>query len=441
MKPPETGSGDHSFGDSVAIDNHLLVIGSPNDDTYGSASVYHWNANNQTWVQEAKLSISNRLPGDKFGASVGCSGNRVVVGAPNHGGTGAVYVYHRDDTTSRWDFIKELSEPNSGGLYHFDFGSSVAISGDFIIVGSPDSTDLSGNAVGSAFIYICDSEGIWGSGQKLDYPDADQGAQFGLSVDVDGIVAVVSSQSDLGSVYVYRFSMNITSGFYSWSKEAKLLPIGGEQDGDFGTSVAVSGNIIVAGSPGAGNSFGNSGAAFVYRWSPSKGWLHETKLVPEDVESFDNFGLTVDISDNTIVIGSIGKKNQTGFASVFAYQEGLSKWTKELKLEAGKGITSEVSISGVTVIVGLPYHDRMNPVESGSGVIFQMNEVCTLNFLNCFCDNGSILYSSVFLVFASMWFLTSSSHLLPRSEMIAVLQIRTLNLGRIFEPIRMILQS
>lgn len=378
--PPEIDNND-LFGYSVAIDNHVLVIGSQNDDTFGSALVYHWIDQNQTWVQEAKLSISNQQPGDKFGSSVGCSGNHVVVGAPYHDVTGAVYIYHRDETTSTWELDKELAASDSTGLHHLHFGASVAISGDFVIVGSPNSTNSLSDEVGSAYIYFRDNEGVWGGEQKLVAKDAVQGAQFGVSVGIHGIFAVVGSRSDIGAVYVYRFSLNIDSGLPVWSEEAKLVPIDSIPEEQFGFSVAVYGNVIVAGAPLSGSSVGvDSGAAFIYRWSPSKGWLQESKLTPDNGESLDNFGSSVSISDNIIIVGSEGGNTHTGAAFVFVYQEEIGIWTNELELTAGSGAESDkfgasVSVSGLTVIVGSPFYDGMSLIDSGSAVVFKMIDV------------------------------------------------------------------
>ena len=100
-----------------------------------------------TWIQEAYLKASNAGADDRFGRSVAVSGDTVVVGAwqedgdiystaaaPNNNANraGAAYVFVRSGTT--WSQEAYLKASNAGA--GDNFGYSVAISGDTVVVGA-----------------------------------------------------------------------------------------------------------------------------------------------------------------------------------------------------------------------------------------------------------------------------------------------------------------
>ncbi|MEN8165300.1 MAG: FG-GAP repeat protein, partial [Acidobacteriota bacterium] len=92
--PVETGkivafdgvTGDLFFGDSVAVDGNVAVIGAAQDDTLGAdagaAYVYHYDGAN--WAYETKLTAVDGVADDLFGISVAISGDVMIVGAQNH---------------------------------------------------------------------------------------------------------------------------------------------------------------------------------------------------------------------------------------------------------------------------------------------------------------------------------------------------------------------
>ena len=87
------------FGNSVSIDGDRVVVGARDDDDAGtrSGSAYIFHFDGTSWSQETKLTASDAAAGDQFGESVSIDGDRVVVGAwqDDDGGSasGSVYVY------------------------------------------------------------------------------------------------------------------------------------------------------------------------------------------------------------------------------------------------------------------------------------------------------------------------------------------------------------
>jgi hypothetical protein len=158
---------DH-FGFSVAISKDTVVVGAPGEDgkgtkvngpeydntVSGAGAAYVFHREGTTWSRQAYLKVgsilffyldptANQL--DKFGSSVAICGERVVVGCPhynlgivNNSDIGSAFLYQRQD--AGWDFVSELymGRANYSGYYYDEFGSSVAVSDKFAVVGAPN---------------------------------------------------------------------------------------------------------------------------------------------------------------------------------------------------------------------------------------------------------------------------------------------------------------
>jgi len=109
---------------------------------------------------------------------------------------------------ANWTEQVKLTTLDSESFDHF--GSSVSISGDHIIVGVPDDDDhYMGRDSGSAYIFEHVSE-VWTQRAKLTALDAAYDDFFGSSVAIDGDYAIVGAPDDddkgqdSGSVYVFK---------------------------------------------------------------------------------------------------------------------------------------------------------------------------------------------------------------------------------------------
>ena len=150
------------------------------------------------------------------------------------------------------------------GVEDDEFAHSVSISGLVLAVGAPGDDDEGTNS-GSVYVYRFDGMD-WIEEQKLTASDGVMNDEFGYSVSLDGDVLVVGSWADddngdeSGSVYVYRFDGA------DWIEEDKLTASDGEPGDNLGWSVAVSGDVIVAGAIGNDDNGSQSGSAYVYRF-------------------------------------------------------------------------------------------------------------------------------------------------------------------------------
>jgi 3',5'-cyclic AMP phosphodiesterase CpdA len=320
---------------------------------------------------ETKLQGSDTASGDWFGRWISVDGDAAIAGATNHVhadiGGGAAYVLRR--AGSQWAEEAELlaSDAEAGDF----FGVSVGVSGNVAIVGA-SREDTQGDLAGAAYIYRFDGA-AWNETKLLASDGAAQD-QFGYSSDIDGDQAVVGAfgdddlGSESGSAYVFRFDGA------SWIEEAKLYAADGAEVCWFGSSVAISGDVIIVGrSPHEGTP--DAGAAYVFRRGIS-GWALEQVLIGSDSSVGDHFGYSVALSGDVACVGAMLARNgdmQTGAAYVFRY--GGSTWHEEAKLLAHDGdgddrFGYDVALSSDLAVVGA-WHDEDLGDLAGSAYVFR----------------------------------------------------------------------
>ena len=185
-----------------------------------------------------------------------------------------------------------------------NFGRSVSVSGDYMIVGVPGDDD-NGSSSGAVYVYEKDVNGIWGSEQKLTASDGAANDWFGWSVSISGNQLLVGAYrdedngDDSGSVYVFKKDGNGT-----WGSEQKLTTSDGAVGDRFGWSVSISGNQLVVGAANDDDNGDNSGSVYVYEKDGDGFWGNEQKLMASDGTAGDNFGWSVSISGDQLVVGA-----------------------------------------------------------------------------------------------------------------------------------------
>lgn len=292
-----------------------------------------------------ELLAADGLAFDEFGTAVAISGDVLVVGAPRHdengSNSGAAYVY-RFNVKGSGTWAQEVkllpAEVQTGDR----FGGSVAIDGNVIVVGAHGDDDHGGDAGATyVFRYNPDVSG-WLEEAKLVGLDVASSDYFGFSVAINGNVAVAGAYRDSdngyvsGSAYVFRF--NEESG--GWRQEAKLLASDGDPWDLFGQVVAVTAGRILIGAPGDQGP-GVAGSAYVFRCDDDcQFWVEEAKLVSADVTIFDEFGRAVALHSNLAIIGASGHGDygfRSGAAFIFRHVGDGGIWEQEAKLLASDG--------------------------------------------------------------------------------------------------------
>jgi hypothetical protein len=368
------------FGKSVAISGDTAIVGAHGDDFGASAdqgSAYVFVRSGGVWTQEQKLTASDGRVSDEFGWSVAISGDTAIVGAPGddfgpQGSQGSAYVFVRSGGV--WTEEQKLAA-SDGGVSD-EFGWSVAIGGDTVVVGARGDHVGANGFQGSAYVFVR-SGGVWTQEQKLTASDGAFVDRFGSSVAIGTDTAVVGARlddvganGDQGSAYVFARSGGV------WTQEQKLTASDGAASEQFGSSVAIGGDTIVAGAP-----FDAQGSGYVFVRSGGV-WMEQQKLTASDGGAFDQFGWSVAIGGDTIVAGAptdaVGANGLQGSGYVFARSGGV--WTEEQKLTASDGGTgdrfgSSVAINGDTIVAGAPDDDVGANLDQGSVYVFELAAV------------------------------------------------------------------
>ena len=318
LLPAEVTNGDE-FGISVSISGDYAIVGARWDDDLGenSGTAYIFKRSDTTWTQHTQLLASDGAAGDLFGHSVSIYGDYILVGANgdsvNADGAGSAYIFKRNDTT----WTEEAKIIASDGASYDSFGHSVSIFGDYALIGAR-SHDEFGNGAGAAYMFMR-SGTTWTEQSELHASDGTLFDWFGHSVSLSADHAVIGAPGEnenggeSGAAYVFKLTDS------TWTEEVKLIASDGAFEDQFGTSVSISGDYILAGAFEDDDNGSNSGSAFLFNLSDT-GWVEVEKFLASDGGVNDWMGESVSISGGYAFVGANGhSENGGGSGSAYIY--------------------------------------------------------------------------------------------------------------------------
>lgn len=360
------------FGISVAISSDVTAVGSFQDDDNGNESgaayiQYRNQGGAGNWGEVRKVLPNDGAANDEFGKSVGLDGSTLIVGArlddDNGAESGSAYIFTQNQGgLDNWGQVQKLLA--SDGMANDEFGVSVAVSGDFAVVGAHQHN----SGAGAAYVYERNAGGPnnWGQIAKLVAADQAAGDNFGWSVAIDGSTIVVGAYNDddngLNSGSAYVFYQN-QGGPNNWGQVTKLTASDGFSLDFYGYSVDVEGDHIIVGAYQDDDNGGSSGSAYIYNRNNggADNWGEVKKLIASDGFANDLFGISVALDGEKAVVGANGDDwngPSTGSAYLFCQNEGgMDNWGELLKFKAsdrmnGDNFGVDVDIDGMDVIVG-----------------------------------------------------------------------------------------
>lgn len=354
-----------SFGWSVSIDGDVAIVGDP-----GRNSAHFFQRVGGVWTLETSQS-----GGGMFGSSVAILGSTAVIGAPNASTIGRAYAYTRSGPGGSWRLEGTLTpDPFAGGV-SISFGASVAVlSASVVAIGAPRDSQSGGRTgAGSVYVATRDGLGTWSTlGGPLRASDAAAADAFGTSV--SGHTRMISGTTyatlitgapgddcdpgpgaDCGSAYVY-----LRTGTGGFVLQAKLSASDAAASDAFGTSVAVTEDQIVVGSPSRDAALlSDSGAAYTFTRTGAA-WTEQTTLTASDAAAGDLFGFSVGVSGELVAVGAYGDDCASGASScgaAYLFSIDTGAWREVTRFVASDAAAADalgraIAISGDSVLAG-----------------------------------------------------------------------------------------
>lgn len=341
---------------------------------------------NALWTESQKF-VGTSGQDESFGGPT-FDTDTLFISANNPSQAGEVSVYNNVGET--WTLSDTLT-PSTSAVGD-RFGISAAIDGSRAAVGQLSPA--------SAWIFE-ESGGTWGEAAQLVNPGSGSN-QFGLSVDLGGITAVVGARREgTGAAYVFEES----SG--SWSNTQTLFPAGGGTASQFGRNVYYDGIDTIAVSdireddPGDPNPDDRTGAVHIYKnLSGTWTWIQR---IP-GTGPLSDFGNGLAGDGDLIVIGAPGSDGGAAKGRAYVYERqqpmGTFALLQELVPSSPDPLPNyfefgfDVAVDGDLIVVGSSFNDPFPPCSEEMGCIGKVhvfeNQSGTFNEVDVLTGSDSI---------------------------------------------------
>jgi len=320
-----------------------------------------------TSTQELNSGVDD---GGQLGTSVHLYKNIVIAGAPTHtSNKGAALIFERQDglsTTYGSPVTLAPADLSAGD----NFGRSVAVSGNYAVVGAPGQDSDKGAA------YFFEKQGVsWTQIQKITAPADTAGDDYGTSVYMDPhsdfvIVGANGEDSSKGSVYIYRNDKT------ALTQIQRIQASDGSANDNFSgpthpAGITIRNNLLVAGASQNDTGGSNRGAVYVFSYDGTQ-WNQAQKLIASDAANSDQFGYSVAATSDHkyIFVGTAASE------SVYVFENQDGTWTQTQILvasDAGAGdlFGEAVECTNRYLIVSARAEDPGSVNNAGSAYIYE----------------------------------------------------------------------
>jgi hypothetical protein len=372
------GSDFQSFGRDVVVQGDVALITANGDQNSGRAYAYRRVGGN--WTLSQAFKGPDTAQGDFFGFEADMGGNWAVIGSPQNDGiganSGAAYVSF--DNGTAFSHVQKIVAVD--GAASDQFGWSVAVDGNLMVIGSASDSD-DGASSGSAYVYR-QSGGVWFFEQKLTASTADTADQFGWDVETDGEIILVSSVSDeepgqgeTGAVFAFAYFAG------AWNEVQRFVAPDAMSGDRFGWDIELDGNVLAVAGTDHDQPVADGGAIWVYRFNGSF-WAQEQKLAPSKLAAGASLGFSVALQDDRLVAGAPGT-GATFSGALYQFHHDGSAW-----VEVHQWLSSDESapvfppaqlgmscaIDGNTIFGGAPFGDGA-VINSGAAYRYELTDL------------------------------------------------------------------
>ncbi len=287
------------------------------------------------------------------------------------------------------------------------FGRSVAISGDWAIVGAP-AEDSGGDLAGAAYFFKHDGEGVWQEIAKVQASDRRAGEQFGWAVAISGDKSIIGANfadadaSNVGAAYLFELEAGD-----SWQEVAKVYASDMADSDHFGDAVAIDGDRAIVGARFKDIGGDADGEAYFFERDDNGNWLEVTRTQGHDTQPHDFFGSAVAIQgDWALVAASEESSGGDDAGAVYCFERADNgQWNEMAKIQAGDRepldfFGAAVALAGDWAVIGAPGEDSGGSAagacyffaHDGNGVWLEVDKVLANDL-----QNGSGFGTSVTL--------------------------------------------
>ncbi len=291
------------FGRAVAVGNGEVLVGEPENSTR-PGTVYVYRKSGPQWVEASHFTAEGARVGDGFGAALDLDGNRLIVGAfgENALTSSTAYIFERS-SSGDWHQVTKLPAPAEITA----FGMTVALSGDFAMVGAPlqGGSFLTGGP-GAVYVFRRNAAGEWEAAGSLAASQPKPQNSFGIHLAMDGANALIATQGS--GVFAYHFDGS------AWQEAGKPAPDAGGSAAAFGGEIAIAGNVALIGASARSNGPGR--VLRFRRDATTNAWLNDGEVVPPDT-SVRGFGNALALDGDRLLVSAAGGE---GGSSVWVFQ-------------------------------------------------------------------------------------------------------------------------
>jgi C1A family cysteine protease len=288
LRSQDTVAGDH-FGSAVYISGDLVLVGAPEHNSTGAVYLYKYSSFDNSLTQKVKFTASSLADGVGFGSEVRMDDNKILV-ATSSGEAAYLFTYNNIDDTIEEIYTFVSSDNQPGDL----FGSQIDMRLNSMIIGSPGSD--------SAYLYRYNGSSVAPYEKKITVDSSGSGVKFSSDVAISETKVLIGSVNE-DSVYLYNYNestFNLEIPGMKFSVDS--LSSGSE----IGSEVALNGTLFALGATKEDSVASNSGAIFIV----------DTEA--QNRPYLINYTPQIDINENTITIFTCSASSVNGSSITYS---------------------------------------------------------------------------------------------------------------------------
>lgn len=365
---PNTTTPEFLFGKETALFNNTIVVaGGSNFLPPTIGMVYVFSQENQTISQENVFYPDDAESSDQYGKSISVNEDFIVVGSPMHDegftDAGAIYIYRK--INNEWSFFQKITANDATS--DKQFGSYVKIQGNSMFIAAPN--DVNTERIGAVYVYTFNGT-EWVFSEKLSVPNT---THLGEKIEIEDDLLVVSERGDFQIMKYHTFIFNTNWTLNDSSEEFGNLEQNIKDFSFDGEKLYISVHELNSGTESVNN-------VHIYN-RVNNSWEYET-ILPMD---FNDFIIgKIAVSGNNMLVGYDGYVlNMSRKFPVFYYKKIENEWQMQTYFY-GEGeelmddqLGNSISLQGSNFVMGAFNEGFIN---YGKAYAFNLENLSTTSF-------------------------------------------------------------